>query len=123
MVRKKDVDFVRSWGDTFVLAQIRWRRVLLSPVQSSPPHALCFTALWGLSHGGLVVQAVPQRFDTRHVPEARVEVDATTRVQVRCTPLVDSTEWPGGSARADVRDIRYASASPASENNCVPSLI
>ena len=41
----------------------------------------------------------------------------------RCQPLVDKAEWPGRSARADARNIRNASASPASKNNCVPSLI
>lgn len=37
--------------------------------------------------------------------------------------LVDMTEWPGGSVGADVAEYPYASASPASESNCVPSLI
>lgn len=37
--------------------------------------------------------------------------------------LVDLTEWPGRCVGADVAEYPYASASPASRNNCVPSLI
>lgn len=100
VVRKKDVDFVRSWGDTFVLAQIRWRRVLLSPVQSSPVHPThCASRHYGGSRmGGLWCK--PSLSDLIPDMSQRLAWKSTRRPGYKCA----ARHW--STARNGLGDLR-----------------
>lgn len=100
--KKKGCRFRVHMEDTVSYVQIPGH-----PAQSSLPHACCVAAWWMLSHWGLSRWCSrPSAVDTRDAPMLRVEADVTTRILGHCQLPVDSTEWPGGSARADARDIR-----------------
>lgn len=78
--------------------------------RAEPSPRICVAALWRLSH------------HTRESQRSR-ESRCDDLGPWRCELLVDLTEWPGGSARADARDIRTHRLPQPAKNNCVPSLI
>lgn len=100
-----------------------------SPVQSSPPHACASPHWWRLWHRGLVVQVDPQRFDGL-IPEkpecsrgSRRDDQGGYLGAVPGTSLVGRHGMAWRICACRCAGYPYASAPPASENNCVPSLI